>query len=179
MGTLKVMRYCRICNLYRPPTRTVHCYTCDNCVFGFDHHCIWLGTCIGGGNYTRFLTFLTILVTWIGFMVGSCVHHISALKSIQAIVILSYTCCVITISILNFLYSSVHSFCTYTLIIWDCYSSIKQHMSLWKILISIKESHCLMYFWGLGNIQIFLLMWKTSWKLQGIHSKIKLEKKSP
>lgn len=93
MGILKAMRYCRICNLYRPPTRTVHCYTCDNCVFGFDHHCIWLGTCIGGGNYTRFLTFLTILVTWNGFMAGSCVHHISTFKSIQAIVILSYTCC--------------------------------------------------------------------------------------
>jgi palmitoyltransferase ZDHHC9/14/18 len=80
MGTIKMMRYCRICNLYRPPTRTVHCYTCDNCVIGFDHHCIWLGTCIGGGNYNKFLTFLTILVTWIGFLAGSCAYHISALK---------------------------------------------------------------------------------------------------
>jgi|LauGreDrversion4_2_1035121.scaffolds.fasta_scaffold869508_2 hypothetical protein len=47
---MKMLRYCNSCNTYRP-IRGVHCYSCNNCIIGFDHHCIWLGTCIGSRNY--------------------------------------------------------------------------------------------------------------------------------
>jgi hypothetical protein len=37
--------------------RVVYAAVCDCCVAGFDHHCSWLGTCIGERNHKAFLLF--------------------------------------------------------------------------------------------------------------------------
>ncbi|XP_050230318.1 protein S-acyltransferase 10 [Mercurialis annua] len=57
---------CSYCNVEQPP-RAKHCHDCDKCILQFDHHCVWLGTCIGQGNHCRFWWYIceeTALCLW-------------------------------------------------------------------------------------------------------------------
>ncbi|KAJ9541064.1 hypothetical protein OSB04_027570 [Centaurea solstitialis] len=57
---------CSCCKVVQPP-RAKHCHDCNNCVLRFDHHCTWLGTCIGQGNHCQFWWYLfeeTALCIW-------------------------------------------------------------------------------------------------------------------
>ena len=50
---LNKITYCKTCDVLRPP-RTFHCNKCQMCVEVHDHHCVWVGTCIGKRNIKQF-----------------------------------------------------------------------------------------------------------------------------
>jgi len=45
--------------------RAKHCYDCGRCVRRLDHHCWWLGNCVGVGNHRVFLGYLVCQATLI------------------------------------------------------------------------------------------------------------------
>ncbi|KAJ1308084.1 hypothetical protein OPQ81_002148 [Rhizoctonia solani] len=55
-------RYCARDRLMKP-MRTHHCRLCATCVLQYDHHCPWIGQCVGAYNRKFFLNF-TFWSTW-------------------------------------------------------------------------------------------------------------------
>ena len=70
-GRVVTLRYCTTCNIYRPP-RSSHCKICDNCVDRFDHHCPWVGNCIGRRNYYWFLLFTFSSAAFAVYILAAC-----------------------------------------------------------------------------------------------------------
>lgn len=60
----RTWRYCETCDYYQPP-RAVHCPDCDVCIAKFDHHCVWMGTCVGVGNFKPFMRFN---LSWLSYL---------------------------------------------------------------------------------------------------------------
>jgi len=71
------LKWCDTCFLYRPP-RAKHCKFCDNCVLEFDHHCPWIGTCVGRRNYRYFLCYIVTALA-----VGSYIFTLALLQLIE------------------------------------------------------------------------------------------------
>ena len=53
------MPTCSTCGI-APPLRAHHCHACRCCVRTFDHHCFWIGTCVGERNHFLFAAYLYV-----------------------------------------------------------------------------------------------------------------------
>ena len=63
--------YCNICQVYYAPDQNVeHCKLCQVCVEKMDHHCVWVGKCVGKNNA---FSFYAMLVS-IGFVYGYIIY---------------------------------------------------------------------------------------------------------
>jgi len=88
-------RFCLACNIDQP-VRARHCRVCSKCVYRWDHHCTWLGNCIGEKNYTYYIIYLNLqsaeLVSTLYFLQSNLQYSASFGFSITLLVLLSPTC---------------------------------------------------------------------------------------
>ena len=41
---------------------TTHCFYCEKCIEGYDHHCYWINNCVGKNNINLFVLFLIVII---------------------------------------------------------------------------------------------------------------------
>lgn len=72
-------KWCRQCKLWRP-YRCGHCSMCKRCVMRLDHHCVWMGTCIGERNLRFFTAFLVFMSAAMLLLIALAVHRAALLR---------------------------------------------------------------------------------------------------
>ena len=67
--------FCPLC-LVKNKFRSKHCLICQICIDEFDHHCFWVGNCIGKDNYTLFFIFLIYILINTLFNIGVNIYYL-------------------------------------------------------------------------------------------------------
>ncbi|XP_062184125.1 protein S-acyltransferase 11 isoform X2 [Phragmites australis] len=70
--------FCTYCSKPKPP-RAHHCRSCKMCVVDMDHHCPFIGNCVGASNHRAFVIFLISVViscTYVAIMTIYSSYHI-------------------------------------------------------------------------------------------------------
>lgn len=95
-------KWCLTCELWRP-YRCGHCHMCERCVLRLDHHCGFMGTCIGERNARFFAAFLLSAGIGLSLLAVLAVYHLTVLgcwtsgvawlQSWQPAAIVIFFCC--------------------------------------------------------------------------------------
>jgi palmitoyltransferase ZDHHC9/14/18 len=75
LGFVRQYKYCGTCSIMRP-IRSSHCMDCNNCVEKCDHHCPWIGNCVGKRNYIFFYSYVVCFSFTLLYIEGFCIAHI-------------------------------------------------------------------------------------------------------
>ena len=68
---------CRTC-LTKEEDGAFHCYDCNVCIKEHDHHCIWVGKCVGGNNLILFYIFVGSIPLYFVFVMVLSVYLTSS-----------------------------------------------------------------------------------------------------
>ncbi|XP_047338204.1 protein S-acyltransferase 11-like [Impatiens glandulifera] len=60
-GGLDNYTFCHFCSKPKSP-RTHHCRSCRMCILDMDHHCPFIGNCVGFANHRSFIAFLILAI---------------------------------------------------------------------------------------------------------------------
>ena len=67
--------FCKRCGIWRNLDKNVyHCFDCDICIEGYDHHCPWTGKCVAKNNVNAFYIFLVSILGAFCFFVTGLTH---------------------------------------------------------------------------------------------------------
>ncbi|ETW05872.1 hypothetical protein H310_03530 [Aphanomyces invadans] len=114
---------CRSCHKPKP-SRAHHCSICKMCVVKMDHHCPWVGNCVGLRNYKYFFLFVlygAVTCSWIVLRLFEpffrAVHHMDSTLPLHAI--LAYVMAAsVTLSLSLFV-------CFHSYLIWNGQSTLE------------------------------------------------------
>ncbi|XP_071802591.1 probable palmitoyltransferase ZDHHC24 [Asterias amurensis] len=71
--------YCPICMKNSPP-RSFHCYQCNACILKRDHHCLFIGNCVGHANQRYYL--MSVMYISFGALYANYLNMDLALESV-------------------------------------------------------------------------------------------------
>mmetsp|Transcript_14091 Transcript_14091/g.23339 ORF Transcript_14091/g.23339 Transcript_14091/m.23339 type:complete len:109 (+) Transcript_14091:373-699(+) len=64
VGDKSAVPFCETCMVYQI-NDAAHCTFCDCCVEELDHHCPWMGKCVGKGNMFWFKCFIATVILYL------------------------------------------------------------------------------------------------------------------
>jgi palmitoyltransferase len=63
-------KYCQKCKIYyNPDEKVYHCSFCKVCIQRLDHHCVWIGKCVGKNNVWQFYEMVVVVAIFYIYLI--------------------------------------------------------------------------------------------------------------